>query len=357
MSPADKTMAELPTSIIARLRDSEKLSDHLDPNLISALVENSLSRADRARVLEHLAYCSQCREVGALSLPEGLDPASFPSVTVSWLKRPVLCWSLAAACLLFIGAVVSLHPPSRSRPLELARTETAAVERERPAPPSVPTVENLDKALRTSPDRQAAPSSRPFREPSAARASTPSPAITAQESELASVDAGAEAMTARNTPSASNALDEVVPGRAKDVLAKPQAVDLSQAQATMSSSAMTFEKTKKIAPRWTLTSDSTLERSFDSGNTWETVPLPSQARFHVLSAHGTDIWIGGSGGALYHSVDAGKNWVQVQPVAGGQPLTEDVIGMEFVDDDHGVLTTSTNQRWATEDCGQSWQRK
>jgi hypothetical protein len=349
-------MAELPTSIIARLRDSEKLSDHLDPNLISALVENSLSRADRARVLEHLAYCRQCREVGALSLPEGLDPASFPSTTVGWLRRPVLRWSLAAACLLLVGSVVSLHPPSRSRPLELAGTETAAVERERPAPPA-PTVEGEDKGLRTSPDRLTAHSSRPFREASAARASTPSPATPAQESEVASLDAGAEAMTVRNTPTASNALDEVVPGRAKDVPAKPHAVDVAQAQATMSSSAMAFEKAQKIEPRWTLTSDSTLERSFDSGNTWETVPLPGQARFHVLSAHGMDIWIGGSGGALYHSVDAGKNWVQVQPVAGGQPLTEDVIGMEFVDDDHGVLTTLTNQRWATEDCGQSWQRK
>jgi Photosynthesis system II assembly factor YCF48/Putative zinc-finger len=346
-------MAELPTSIIARLRDSEKLSDHLDPNLISALLENSLSRADRVRVLEHLAYCSQCREVGALSLPEGLDPASFPSATASWLSWPVLRWSLAGVCVLLVGTVVSLHQRSRSRPLELARTETAAVERARPAPPPLPAVEDEEKG-----SRQAAHSSRPVREPSAARAPTRSPATTAQESAVASVEVSAEAMTVRTTPGASSVeLDEAVPGRAKDVLEEPHAVGAPQAQATMSRSAMAIEKAPKIEPRWTLTSDSTLARSFDSGNTWETVSLPSQARFHVLSAHGMDIWVGGSGGALYHSVDAGKNWVQVQPVAGGQPLTEDVIGMEFVDDDHGVLTTSTNQRWATEDCGQSWQKK
>jgi len=351
-------MAKLPSSIIARLRDTEKLSDHLDPNLLSALVENSLSRAERVRVLEHLAYCSQCREVGVLSLPEGLGPASSPTTTASWLSWPVLRWSMAAACVLLVAIVVSLHQRSRSRPLELARTETAAPERERPAPAPVPTVEEQDKALRASRDKQAAHASRPFREPSASRASTRSPASTAQESEVASADAGAETVTVRNTPTASNLeLDQVVPGRAKDVLEEPHAVGQSQAQAKMSPSAMAIEKVQKIEPRWTLTSDSTLERSFDSGNTWETVALPSQARFHVLSAHGMDIWIGGSGGALYHSVDAGKNWVQVQPVAGGQPLNEDVIGMEFVDDDHGVLTTSTNQRWATEDCGQSWQRK
>ena len=163
---------------------------------------------------------------------------------------------------------------------------------------------------------------------------------------------------ARNTPTSANAaLDERVPGRAKDVLEEPHAVRESLAQSKLSPSAMAIEKAQKLAPRWTLGADGALERSFDSGNTWETVPLPSRARFHVLSAHGMDIWVGGSGGALYHSVDAGKNWVQVQPVAGGQPLTEDIIGMEFIDDDHGVLTTSTNQQWATEDCGQSWQKK
>jgi len=351
-------MAELPTSIIARLRDTEKLSGHLDPDLISALVENSLSRADRTRALEHLAYCSQCREVGALSLPENLDPASSRSTSSSWLSWPVLRWSLAAASVLLVGAIVTLHQRSRAKSVELARAETAAFEPERPPAAPVPAPEAQNETLSSSPDKPAVRPPRPFREPSASRASTASPATPAQESKLESVDHGTEAMAARNTPIASRAeLDAAVPGRAKDALEEPRAVGESLAQSNMSPSAMAIEKAQKLAPRWTLGSDGTLERSFDSGNTWETVPLPSQARFHVLSAHGMDIWVGGSGGALYHSLDAGKNWVRVQPAVGGQLLTEDVIGMEFVDDDHGVLTTSTNQRWATEDCGQSWQRK
>jgi photosystem II stability/assembly factor-like uncharacterized protein len=113
----------------------------------------------------------------------------------------------------------------------------------------------------------------------------------------------------------------------------------------------------KLAPRWTLSADGTLERSFDSGSTWETVLVPSQARFHVLAAHGMDIWLGGSSGALFHSSDAGDHWAQLQPVANGQALTDDVIGMEFTDPAHGVLTTASNQKWVTEDGGQSWQTK
>ena len=351
-------MAELPSSIIARLRDTEKFSAHLDPDLISALVENSLNRAERARIFEHLAYCSQCREASALSLPQGIEPLSPPLTTASWLSLPVLRWGVAVACLLMVGAVVTVYQRSRSRPLEIARSETAAVVLERPAAPPVSAPGEQDKTLRSSSDRLEARSPRPFREKPAPPAPTLSAAPTTQERDILSVDAGTEAMAVRNTPTTpSSELDTRVPGRAKDALEEPRAARDSLMQSKMSPSLLAVEKAQKLVPRWTLSSDGTLERSFDSGNTWEVVPLPSQARFHVLSAHGMDIWVGGSGGALYHSVDAGKNWVQVQPVAGGQSLTEDVIGMEFVDDDHGVLTTSTNQRWATEDCGQSWQRK
>ena len=112
-----------------------------------------------------------------------------------------------------------------------------------------------------------------------------------------------------------------------------------------------------ILPRWTLSADGALQRSLDSGRTWETIPFPNQANFRALAANGLEIWVGGTKGVLYHSEDAGQRWKLVQPAAGGQALTSDIIRVEFTDSLHGTLTTSDKQTWATEDGGQSWQKR
>ena len=342
-------MAELPRSIIERLRGTEKPTGHLDPDLISAFVEDSLHPADRNRVLDHLAYCSHCREISALCLAE--IPVAAPRPTASaWYAWPVLRWGVVAACLLAAAALSLRH--RSSRPLELARSEPSALELPRSAASPVPV-----------PEASSSVTAKPTAPLSPGHASA-LPAPTVAKAPKANSGDEDEAVTAATSGPAgsSTELNEVVPGRAKEVRQEhaqlPQESErASLATAKMSSSAEAFATAAMHGPRWTLSSDGTLERSFDAGTTWETVSLPSPARFHVLSAYGMFIWLGGSSGALYHSTDAGEHWTRVEAVANGQALTEDVIGMEFTDDDHGVLTTATNQKWATEDCGQSWQKK
>jgi len=109
-----------------------------------------------------------------------------------------------------------------------------------------------------------------------------------------------------------------------------------------------------LVPRWTLTADGTLQRSFNAGKSWETISVATDARFRALAAVGTEIWVGGSAGALYHSSDAGSRWTQVKPVADGKSLTADIIGVEFTDTQHGKLTTSGGVTWTTVDGGQTW---
>jgi hypothetical protein len=113
----------------------------------------------------------------------------------------------------------------------------------------------------------------------------------------------------------------------------------------------------KLIPRWTLTSDGRLLRSLDAGKTWETISVASNANFRALAAVASDIWVGGSGGALYHSSDAGQHWTQVKPAVDSQPLTADIIGVEFTDAQHGKLTTANEETWTTADAGQTWQKK
>jgi photosystem II stability/assembly factor-like uncharacterized protein len=75
-------------------------------------------------------------------------------------------------------------------------------------------------------------------------------------------------------------------------------------------------------------------------------------RFRAVSTIGTDVWAGGSGGALYHSTDGGATWVRV-----AVGTTEDIVRVEFRDAQHGSVTTALGERWVTEDGGKSWEIK
>ena len=79
--------------------------------------------------------------------------------------------------------------------------------------------------------------------------------------------------------------------------------------------------------------------------------MPSARTFRAVATNGTDVWAGGSGGALYHSRDAGNHWTFVVPESGGAMLTGDIVRLEFSDTQHGRVTTSVPEVWTTSDGG------
>jgi len=147
------------------------------------------------------------------------------------------------------------------------------------------------------------------------------------------------------------------------------------------------------APRWTITATGGLQRSFDQGNTWQDVDVnaapatesystalevvasskavkkdkdadrktvrraASPPTFRAVAAAGPEVWAGGTGGALYHSVDAGARWTRVVPVSAGTALSSDIVGLDFPDARHGKITTSATEVWTTTDGGQTWQKQ
>jgi photosystem II stability/assembly factor-like uncharacterized protein len=146
-------------------------------------------------------------------------------------------------------------------------------------------------------------------------------------------------------------LVHVVPGRAKDA---SQSVQAAEALSTGRDGAFFPENT---VPRWTLSSDGTLQRSLDSGRSWQTISVSSQTIFRALSAHGQDIWVGGAAGTLFHSSDAGQHWIQVRPTIDNEALADDIIGVEFRDALHGKLSSARQETWITADAGQTWQKQ
>ncbi len=143
--------------------------------------------------------------------------------------------------------------------------------------------------------------------------------------------------------------------------------------------------------RWNINATGALQRSLDQGSTWQTVDVAAspasvtsatsleivakssrskekdaaKARkqdtaslvFRAVAANGSDVWAGGSAGALYHSADAGNTWTRLFPSSSGATLTGDIISLEFSEPQHGKLSTSTSEVWSTSDAGQSWQKQ
>lgn len=150
------------------------------------------------------------------------------------------------------------------------------------------------------------------------------------------------------------------------------------------------------APSWTISSMGGLQRSFDGGKNWEDVnvnekrgmtgemqfgavsgalakdsraagnkkektdkttqPASAVPVFRAVAANGLEVWAGGSGGALYHSVDGGGQWTRIFPMVDSVLLTGDIASIQFSDSQHGTVATATSEVWTTSDAGHSWQR-
>lgn len=252
-------------------------------------------------------------------MPEISTVSLAPSAS-GWLSWPALRWGAAVACVVVVGAAVTLH--QKREPQQMA----AAVAEGRSAAARISEPNTADQIA--SPDKAAA----------AGPENANRPVASASPVEMADARAGSP-------------LAAVVPGRAKDALAEPQS-DQSEKLGTTNNAA-----TASLAPRWTLSADGTLQRSLDTGATWQTIVVSSKTVFRALAANDLDIWVGGSAGALFHSSDAGEHWTQVRPVASGAVLEDDIVGVEFTDTLHGTLTSSTEETWITADAGQTWHKQ
>ncbi|MGA8214473.1 MAG: YCF48-related protein [Candidatus Sulfotelmatobacter sp.] len=162
------------------------------------------------------------------------------------------------------------------------------------------------------------------------------------------------------------------------------------------------------APRWTISASGALQRSLDGGQTWldasvaadgsmldrpaktqmmtvevqadlnseaasatrsaptanaksvkkQAAPV-SQMIFRALSvsSNGAEVWAGGSGGALFHTMDGGNRWTRVVPATAGIFLTGDITSIQFNDPRNGTVTTSNAEAWTTLDAGRTWRKQ
>jgi hypothetical protein len=366
-------MAELPKIVMQRLQTRPGDPVHPDPDLITAFVENALPTRDRNQILAHLSDCADCREIISFSLPEHSAAVSrtVRSAGSLWLSFPVLRWGALAACAVIVGAAVMLrHESPKSQEIAAQPPQVQTLNEKVPQSPAPPqsqaanqVASDLSRAMRVA--HSAPPLAGLKKKATPTAKEELSADVKESRPRVAQSSATVEAAPA--APSAS--MDELVPGRAKDVpqesreanatagaSARMQAQSKMSAPAAAAMSKAAYPSTP-LVPRWTLTAEGTLERSLDSGTTWEAIAIPGPGTLRALAANGLDIWVGGSNGALYHSADAGQHWTPVHPIVNGELLSADIIGVEFTDLQHGTLTTSAKETWTTSDAGETWQKK
>jgi hypothetical protein len=407
----DLIVQDVPKIAIRRLRDAEIAEGHPDANLLTAFAERSLAEGEQARLVTHLATCRDCRDVIALALPptEEVALAAVSSRTGDeWFSWPVLRWGLVAAGVLVVASVgvvqyKQAQEKSKSDLAILTARNAAPAERQAISPPAAEARVAVPQAAAPKPAEglKKLQSNRPLRGSFSAAgtakmatptATTPAPGRddgVPSSSQMVEVQSeAAPAATARNEVSdqliASNA--QTVQAQAVTqgdvVKAKPAAPLTPSVVLDPANSPLQKEMQP---PRWTISSIGALQRSFDEGNTWENVsvnptagqskrataaaetygkrekndwsPPSSSLVFRSVAALGTEVWAGGSGGALYHSGDSGAHWTRVVPSSGEAVLSGDISRIEFSDLQHGTVATSTGEDWLTADGGLSWRRQ
>ena len=400
-------MQDVPQFVLKRLREKVAAGSHPDADLLTAFAEQSLPGSERARVIEHLAACGDCRDVVALALPAteiAVSPVSATRARSGWLGLPILRWGVLAAGLtvVFSGGILQYSHNRRNDTVASNRAQEAVT---LPSPShsaasthtAVPQAE-AGKQASSALGHQASTAQKPavevshtdrasghevaFAQP-APSASTPSsstnPAAAISQNQVSQQIAQNEAEL---LPDAGNV--NVTNLRSFDVV---KAKDPVPAQSTSSKAPISLASAtplqtspslmSRALPRWTVSSFGVLQRSFDGGNTWENVnPALSEgqagthpanqkaefagdpgAAFRAVAALGLEVWVGGSGGVLYHTSDGGNHWIRVTPSTAAAGLTADIVGIQFSDPQHGKISTSNAELWITSDTGQTWQKQ
>jgi len=291
------------------LRQS-RAGEHPSAGLLAEFVEQTLPARERADLLEHLARCPECREIlGAASIP-GVNRA--PQV-VWWKWR----WAAATAAACLVAGLFWL-PGS---------------------------FQNASR--NTTPLAPAAPSAPKEEEPKAAEAKRST--VAKKRAAKKQIDSQPEA----KLPAPPQLAIEQPEKNAAIEVERPNMMFQSRLRASGAHALATL-RPERGNSRWNL--DGELRKSDDGGKTWRTVPVDDQARLYALSAAGSNVWVGGANGVLFHSADDGLEWRPVFIADGNERLTETITRIEARDENWVKLTTRSGN-WLTTDGGAHWRRE
>jgi hypothetical protein len=377
-------MEELPKIVRSRLAHQMSANQaHPDANLLAAFAEQALLDRERAAISAHLAQCAECRE--ALALASAAQPAA-ERAPAAPRRHWFLEWrwagaAVAACCVVAVALQYRVQPPPVEAPAYLVVPPQADAPAPLAQPPAAQIavaprlkVETLKKALQLPPPAHPAQEQSP-------------PVVTQQLDASASERYPAPAMIQPvGPPAPSEQAKSLLPsglepketseavGAQKDITAfharsglRPQANTFTPGLVARAPVAAARKVSGVSGPAvlWSINASpatagkahGVVERSLDSGQTWEVAPLSDEVSFRAVASAGAHVWAGGTNGALFHSLDAGAHWDRITVSDEGAKLTGTIVNIDAVDANLIKVTTSSGEKWFSSDGGRQWKRQ
>ena len=370
----------IPKSARDALASQGPAGQHPSADLLNGYVEQSLSAAEKAGVMQHLAVCEDCREVVFLASAAAEEPAVTPVAGPgrSWRGWK---WAVPAAAVLALASSILVERREASTPPRPAATQTANNQGGTLPSPPVPSQttevnEGPTSEMATNLTRQTEPTAQSRaavgggKKSSAPDQVAPAAGMTAETS---SEEREALAELTKPTPSAvTTAAVTDNADAASSAAASPLQTAVGQRPATALGAlgrsnfaganktvfGVTSGNLLATAPHslWRITPEGHLEHLQGDG-TWTRALADQPVAFRTVAVVGNDVWAGGNDGALFHSVDSGEHWTQVVPSADGHAETSAVVSIRFATISQGSIGTEAGTRWTTSDRGQTWNKQ
>jgi hypothetical protein len=356
-----RSMAKVSKILRSRLaRETEqKGAGHPDANLLAALAENTLMKQERATVLSHLAGCADCREYLAIAsrVVETESATSVGAANNARVRRfsPVWRWVSGAAVGLGLVAVIwqfrNAPPPSGRNQESSPAIMPGNAER--------PVVSAMLKMQSESAASQLAKA----KSPKLARRSskTAEPATAASKANLDET----EKLMRFRVPEEKSAAPAVSAFDSNSTQAQRKDITVPGDERFRSLSARVARESP-VQPNvaWSINASAgtsgtmrgSVQRSLDGGNTWEVVSVSDRVDFRAVAANGSNIWAGGSEGALFHSDDGGLHWVQLQVAEANLKLRGTIVSIDMRRPPRIAVTTSFGEEWISTNEGLDWRR-
>ena len=358
---------ELPKPMLESLRREAAPAAHPSADVLTAFVERALSSSEKQRVTDHLGRCAECREIVFLASNAAREPVAEVQERLvaaaaprrKWALRMI--WAVAAAALLIVGFFVRQRfvlvrsgpqlaanmagsapapPPAESRPV--ASQPLTAPAATKPGP---------ERQMKTARTKNVPPKSLDTLAKSSHALGVADQSLALQSASSAGAirepaPAGIGGQVTAVAPVAPRA-NGFLPGESARGTTETNAV--AQFHLTPQASNRAFTA---MRPQWRVTAEGHLEHFVQDG--WMRVLASETIAFRVVSLVGNDVWVGGEGGAFFHSSDGGQRWTKVPLATAGGTQTSAIVSIQFDDPQHGVVTTESGLRYSTSDGGRTW---
>jgi hypothetical protein len=342
--------------------------------MLTAFAEHTLTAGENERVADHLAGCSECREVLFLAsnADEQLTAEAERAATVARRPRsrwmPKLIWlASGVAGVVIVGGILlqqyRAHESSNQKVAQATQVEPPQVAPQQvliaPSPDTSYVTAIAPKAEKPThtPTAKQSKASDVSHQASDMAVTKPPPPSAPESSAVASAP---QAKPADQPPGSviggsSNGFKVAVPIQNSFAESPEGTPTQGFAGAQLQGAPLALMRQGVATRTWRVTPEGHLEHLSPTG--WTSTLADKPIKFRVVAALPNGVWAGGSHGELFHSEDSGAHWDEIALPVPPDGKNDAIVAIHFVDLQHGIALTESGARYSTSDGGKSWQRE